>query len=189
MKIFYSNFHTKLKWPQIFSEGAPVGSTSSTDASVNVEGSLSNTKLSQIPWFPSDGKLSLPVNTLATNNIEGVTANDINNRFLALGLNKPNIGHGQCRAPGNSAGSCRHLHHCVKPVFFNIINFFVHMCIIEGRYNNSFYLYHLQPNTSQIHWSLLSRRYNNNHFNYNNPNSSSNINNSFSNITHISSTN
>jgi len=115
-------------------EGAQVGGTSSTDASVNVEGSLSNTKLSQIPWFPSDGKLSLPANTLATNNIEGVTANDINNRFLALGLNKPNIGHGQCRAPGNSAGSCRHLHHCVKPVFFNIINFFVHMCIIEGRY-------------------------------------------------------
>jgi len=120
-------------------DGAPVGGssapqTSPTDASVNVEGSISNTRLSQLPWFPSDGKLSLPINTVASNNVEGVTQNDITNRFLALGLNKPNIGHGQCRAPGNGQGTCRHIHHCVKPVYFNFFTFLTHMCIIEGRY-------------------------------------------------------
>jgi len=118
-------------------DGSPVGSAPPTDANVNnvnVEGSISNTKLSQLPWFPSDGKLSLPINTIASNNVEGVTQNDINNRFLALGLNKPNIGHQQCRAPGNGQGSCRHIHHCVKPVFFNFLTFLTHMCIIEGRY-------------------------------------------------------
>jgi len=120
-------------------DGSSVGSSSSpqtapTATTVNVEGSISNTKLSQIPWFPSDGKLSLPIGAVASNNIEGVTQNDITNRFLALGLNKPNIGHGQCRAPGNGQGTCRHIHHCVKPVFFNFITFLTHMCIIEGRY-------------------------------------------------------
>jgi len=119
-------------------DGSPVASSSSssppTDASVSVEGSISNTRLTQLPWFPSDGKLSLPINTVATNNVEGVTQNDITNRFLALGLNKPNIGHGQCRAPGNGQGTCRHIHHCVKPVYFNFFTFLTHMCIIEGRY-------------------------------------------------------
>merc|ERR1712013_461493 len=90
--------------------------------------------LSQLPWFPSDGKLSLPIGTVASNNVEGVTQNDITNRFLALGLNRPNIGHGSCRAPGNGQGSCRHIHHCVKPVYFNFFTFLTHMCIIEGRY-------------------------------------------------------
>jgi len=110
------------------------GSVTDGSADVNVEGSISNTKLTQLPWFPSNGQLSLPINTIASNNVEGVTQNDINNRFLALGLNKPNIGHQQCRAPGNGQGSCRHIHHCVKPVFFNFLTFLTHMCIIEGRY-------------------------------------------------------
>ena len=123
----------------LVSDGAPVGGSTSpqtapTDASVNVEGSISNTRLSQLPWFPSDGKLSLPINTVASTNLEGVTQNDITNRFLALGLNKPNIGHGQCRAPENGQGSCRHIHHCVKPVYFNFFTFLTHMCIIEGRF-------------------------------------------------------
>jgi len=116
------------------SAGVSTSQATPTDASVSVEGSLSNTKLTQLPWFPSDGKLSLPIGTVASNNVEGVTQNDITNRFLALGLNKPNIGHGSCRAPGNGQGSCRHIHHCVKPVYFNFFTFLTHMCIIEGRY-------------------------------------------------------
>merc|ERR1712107_683151 len=83
---------------------------------------------------PSDGKLTLSPQTVASNNIEGTTANDIANRFLALGLNQPNIAHQTCRAPGNERGSCRHLHHCLQPVFANIFNFFTHLCIIQGRY-------------------------------------------------------
>jgi len=116
------------------SAGVSTTQATPTDASVSVEGSLSNTKLTQLPWFPSDGKLSLPIGTVASNNVEGVTQNDITNRFLALGLNKPNIGHGSCRAPGNGQGTCRHIHHCVKPVYFNFFTFLTHMCIIEGRY-------------------------------------------------------
>jgi len=111
--------------------GSPV---SKPDPTVNVEGSLSNTRLTQLPWFPKDGKLSLPASMIASNNVEGVTANDINNRFLSLGLNKPNTGHGVCRAPGGGSGTCRHLHHCLQPAFFNFLTFLTHMCLIEGRY-------------------------------------------------------
>ena len=69
---------------------------------VAVEGSQSqlNNVKAQLPWFPTDGKLSIPAATVASNNVEGVTANDINNRFLALGLNQPNSAFQQCRAPG-----------------------------------------------------------------------------------------
>jgi len=103
---------------------------------VAIEGSQSqlNNIKSQLPWFPSDGKLTLSPQTVASNNIEGTTANDIANRFLALGLNQPNTAHQTCRAPGNERGSCRHLHHCLQPVFANIFNFFTHLCIIQGRY-------------------------------------------------------
>ena len=142
-----------------------------TDASVSVEGSLSNTKLSQLPWFPSDGKLSLPIGTVANNNIEGVTQNDITNRFLALGLNRPNIGHGSCRAPGNGQGSCRHIHHCVKPVYFNFFTFLTHMCIIEGRLGQ----FERESTNSylsqyQVYWGLLSRRCDNHHHHHNHNN-------------------
>merc|ERR1711963_448057 len=83
---------------------------------VAIEGSQSqlNNIKSQLPWFPSDGKLTLSPQTVASNNIEGTTANDIANRFLALGLNQPNTAHQTCRAPGNERGSCRHLHHCLQ---------------------------------------------------------------------------
>jgi len=108
---------------------------SSPDPTVSVEGSLSNTRITQVlPWFPKDGKLKLPVSQISSNNIEGVTANDINNRFLALGLNQANVGHQTCRAPGGGSGSCRHLHHCLEPVFSNFFTFLTHMCIIQGRY-------------------------------------------------------
>lgn len=103
---------------------------------VAVEGSQSqlNNVKAQLPWFPSDGKLTLPAQTVASNNIEGTTANDITNRFLALGLNQPNTAHQTCRAPGNGRGSCRHLHHCLQPVFANFFSFLTHLCIIQGRY-------------------------------------------------------
>lgn len=118
--------------------GSPVSgqqtSEPTSQPTVSVEGSLSNTRLTQLPWFPSDGKLSIPSTMIASNNIEGVTANDVKNRFLALGLNKPNIAHGVCRAPGGRSGRCRHLHHCLQPAFFNFLTFLTHMCLIEGRY-------------------------------------------------------
>merc|ERR1711971_1217964 len=103
---------------------------------VAVEGSQSqlNNVKAQLPWFPSDGKLTLPAQTVASNNIDGTTANDITNRFLALGLNQPNTAHQTCRAPGNGRGSCRHLHHCLQPVFSNFFVFITHLCIIQGRY-------------------------------------------------------
>merc|ERR1712227_276097 len=100
---------------------------------VNVQGSnsLSNTKLSQIPWL-NNGDLPLAA-AAAIGAAGGVSQNDVNNRFF-LGLNEPNVAHQTCAAPGGSQGSCRHFHHCVQPAFFNFITFLSHMCIIQGRY-------------------------------------------------------
>jgi len=96
---------------------------------------VSDTRLSELPWFPASGDLGSIINpaTIAASNIEGVTQNDIKDR-LFLGLGKPNIGYQQCRAPANGVGTCRHIHHCVRPVFYNFITFLTHLCLIEGRY-------------------------------------------------------
>jgi len=112
-------------------------SGTSSQPVVSVEGgtqSQLNKVQSQLPWFPADGQLAIPATSVGANNIEGVTANDINNRFLALGLNQPNNAFQQCRAPGNGPGSCRHLHHCLQPVFANFFTFIAHLCLIQGRY-------------------------------------------------------
>ena len=60
----------------------------------------------------------------------GVSQTDVDNRFF-FGLNQPNVAHQTCRAPGGGSGSCRHLHHCVQPAFFNFFTFISHMCVIQ----------------------------------------------------------
>ena len=92
--------------------------SSSETVHVNVEGSnsISNTKLSEIPWL-NNGDLP-PAAAAALGVAGGVSQNDVNNRFF-FGLNEPDVGHQTCRAPTGGQGSCRHIHHCVQPVFFN----------------------------------------------------------------------
>ena len=100
---------------------------------VNVQGgnSISNTKLTQIPWL-NNGDLP-PTAAAALGVAGGVSPSEVNNRFF-FGLNEPDIGHQSCRAPTGGQGQCRHIHHCVEPVFFNFFTFLSHMCIIKGRY-------------------------------------------------------
>ena len=40
------------------------------------------------------------------------------NRLLALGLNQPNVQHGNCGSTISGRGECRHLHHCLQVVIF-----------------------------------------------------------------------
>ena len=37
-------------------------------------------------------------------------------RLLALGLNQPNVQHGNCGSTISGRGECRHLHHCLQVV-------------------------------------------------------------------------
>lgn len=128
------------KWghcpPTCSVDGAGQPSSATPAPTVQVEGSQSqlNNVKDVLPWFPTDGKLSIPASSVASTNVAGTTANDVKNRFLALGLNQPNVAHQVCRAPGNDQGSCRHLHHCLQPVFGNFFTFIAHLCIIQGRY-------------------------------------------------------
>jgi len=121
------------QWGHCPASGCTGASENTDTVHVNVQGSnsISNTKLSQIPWL-NNGDLP-PAAAAAIGAASGVSQNDVNNRFF-FGLNEPDVAHQTCRAPGGSQGSCRHIHHCVDPVYFNFFTFLTHMCIIQGRY-------------------------------------------------------
>jgi len=93
----------------------------SQTTSITVEGSIDNSGIRNLPWFPKNGgSLSIPM--------QG------GKRILALGLNEPNNPHGVCQTSFAGDGSCRHLHHCLQPAYFNFFTFLSNVCIIGGRY-------------------------------------------------------
>jgi len=110
----------KGKWGHCSDNCVPNSKTGDETTLVVEGGDINSSGLSQLPWFPTDGKLSIPGQT--------------DKRFLSLGLNQPNNAYGTCRSSIAGTGSCRHLHHCLKKEFFNFFTFISNVCIINGRY-------------------------------------------------------
>jgi len=95
---------------------------------LEIQGNIRNSGLDKVPWFPKDGKLGFLAGLIHKK--ESTTSN----RLLAFGLNQPNVAGGTCNPPGGGFGKCRHLHHCLKPEYFDVFTFIRHICFIEGRY-------------------------------------------------------